>query len=158
MKLQGIFFQLLTKCLNFIMYCATDAAIWAEQQLVAIPGWLLTAKCNARLHQEEHFASIKEPRSPTTKENEAKRRIPCCRGGGTRWRPKPFPPPTPVATFGQDPRVFRETGGFSIPLAYYDQIRRLRVLGMFMRIFPISANSLIHSIRQAREQGCPTDL
>jgi hypothetical protein len=44
--------------------CATDAAIWAEQQLVAIPGWLLEEQ-NARLDQEEQFASIKEPRWPT---------------------------------------------------------------------------------------------
>ncbi len=42
-----------------------DAAIWAEQQLVAIPGWLREDQ-NARLHQEEHFAPIKQPRSPTT--------------------------------------------------------------------------------------------
>ncbi len=61
-----------------------DAAIWDEQQLVAIPGWLREDQ-NARLHQEEHFASIKQPRSPTTKENEANRRIPCYGGGGTRW-------------------------------------------------------------------------
>jgi hypothetical protein len=57
--------------------CAADAAIWAEQQLIAIPGWLREDQ-NARLHQEEHFASIKEPRSPTTKENKAKRRTICC--------------------------------------------------------------------------------
>jgi hypothetical protein len=56
--------------------CAADAAIWAEQQLVAIPG-LLREDQNARRHQEEHFASIKEHRSLTTKENKAKRRTIC---------------------------------------------------------------------------------
>jgi hypothetical protein len=35
--------------------CAGYAAIWAEQQLVAIPGRLCEDQ-NARLHQEEHFA------------------------------------------------------------------------------------------------------
>ncbi len=48
-------------------------AIWAEQQSVVIPGWLREDQ-NARLHQEKHFALIKHPRSPTTNENEAKRR------------------------------------------------------------------------------------
>jgi hypothetical protein len=52
---------------------AMDAAIWAEQQLVAIPGWLREDQ-NARLDQEGQRASIKEPRSPTIKKNKAKRR------------------------------------------------------------------------------------
>jgi hypothetical protein len=30
--------------------------MWAEQQLIAIPGWLREDQ-NARQHQEEHFAS-----------------------------------------------------------------------------------------------------
>jgi hypothetical protein len=101
--------------------CATDAAIWTEQQLVAIPGWLHEDQ-NARSHQEEHFASIKQPRSPKAKENEAKRRIPCCGVGGTRWRPKPFPP-TLVATFCPETasfqgnwRVFKSTGGFLLQI------------------------------------------
>jgi hypothetical protein len=34
--------------------------IWAEQQLVAIPGWLLKDQ-NARLEHEGPFALIKEP-------------------------------------------------------------------------------------------------
>jgi hypothetical protein len=68
-----------------------------------------------RLHQEEHFASIKQPRSPPTKENEAKRRIPCFGGGGSRWRPKPFPS-TPVATFGPEPASFQgKLAGFQNP-------------------------------------------
>ncbi len=54
---------------------------WAEQQQVAIPGWLSEDQ-KERLHKEGHFASIKQPRCPTTKENEAKSRIPCCGGGG----------------------------------------------------------------------------
>jgi hypothetical protein len=53
----------------------------AEQQKAAIPGWLREDQKEG-LHQEGHFASIKQPRCPTTKENEAKRRIPCCGGGG----------------------------------------------------------------------------
>jgi hypothetical protein len=85
-------FSLDSRTPTFKAICAADAAFWAEQQKVAIPGWLRKDQ-NERLHQEEHFASIKQPRSPTTKENEAKRRIPCCGGGGTRWRHKPFPPP-----------------------------------------------------------------
>ncbi len=72
--------------------CAADAAIWAEQQLVAIPGWLYEDP-NARLHQEKRFASIKEPRSPRTKENKAKRRSICWGEGGARWWPRSFPPP-----------------------------------------------------------------
>ncbi len=104
--------------------CATDAAIWTEQQLIAIPGWLREDQ-NARCHQEEHLASIIQPRSPTAKENEAKRRISSCGVGGTRWRPKPFLPPTPVATFGPETAsfqgnwwVFKSAGGFLL------QIRR----------------------------------
>jgi hypothetical protein len=46
--------------------------IWAEQQLVAIPGWLLEDQ-NARLDQEGQLASIKEPRSLSSiKKNKAK--------------------------------------------------------------------------------------
>ncbi len=40
-------------------YSAEDAAIWTEQQLVAIPGWLREDQ-NATLHQEEHFVLIIE--------------------------------------------------------------------------------------------------
>ncbi len=59
--------------------CAADGAIWAEQQFAAIPGWLREDQ-NARLH-EEHLASIKEPRSPITKKNKARRRT-CTAGEG----------------------------------------------------------------------------
>jgi hypothetical protein len=53
------------KTLNYtVNICAADVAIWAEQQLVAIPGWLREDQ-TARLHQEKHFASINKPRSPT---------------------------------------------------------------------------------------------
>ncbi len=74
--------------------CAADAAFWSEHQKVAIPGWLREDQ-KEKVHQEEHFASRKQPRLPTTKENEAKRKIPCSGGGGSRWQPKPFPPSTP---------------------------------------------------------------
>jgi hypothetical protein len=74
--------------------CNADAAIWAEQQLVAIPGWLLEDQ-NARLDQEGQFASFKESRLPTIIKNKAKRRTIYCRGGRTRWRPKSFQPPIP---------------------------------------------------------------
>jgi hypothetical protein len=59
--------------------CAADAAIWTEQQLVAIPGWLREDQ-NARLH-EEHLASIKGPRLPITKKNKARRTITAGEGG-----------------------------------------------------------------------------
>jgi hypothetical protein len=86
-----------------------DAANWAEQQLVAIPGWLLEDQ-NARLDQEGQFASIKEPRSPTIKKNKAKEELFTARRGGTRWRPKPSPPPhpTPLATFRPRPGSFQK--------------------------------------------------
>ncbi len=61
----------LFKSPNICCTCAADAVIWAEQQLVAIPGWLLKDQ-NARLDQEGQFASIKEPRSPVTNKNKAK--------------------------------------------------------------------------------------
>jgi hypothetical protein len=54
---------------------------WAEEQQVAIPGWLREDQKEG-LHQEEYFASRKQPRCPITKENEAKRRIPCWGVGG----------------------------------------------------------------------------
>jgi hypothetical protein len=53
-------------------YRAADASIWAEHQLVAIPGWLREDR-NAKLDREGHLALIKEPRSPTIKKNKAKR-------------------------------------------------------------------------------------
>jgi hypothetical protein len=37
--------------------CAADAVIWAEQQLVAIPEWLLKDQI-ARLDQEGQFESL----------------------------------------------------------------------------------------------------
>ncbi len=60
--------------------CAADAAIWAEQLLVAIPGWLREDQ-NARLH-EEHLASIKGARLPITKKNKARRRTITAGEGG----------------------------------------------------------------------------
>jgi len=61
---------------------AADDAFWTEQQKVTIPGWLREDQ-KERLHQGGHFASIQQPRSPTTKKNEAKRRIPC---SPPQWR------------------------------------------------------------------------
>jgi hypothetical protein len=72
-------------------YCAADAAFWAEQLKVAIPGWLCLDQKDG-LHQEEQLTSRKKVRCHVIKEKEAKRRIPLC-GGETRWRPKPSPPP-----------------------------------------------------------------
>jgi hypothetical protein len=61
------------------------------------------------MHQEGQLASIKEPRSPTTNKNKAKRRTIYCEGGGTRWRPKSLPPPpTPVAIFRLRPANFQK--------------------------------------------------
>ncbi len=99
---------------------------WAEQQQVAIPGWLCEDQKEG-LHQEEHFASRKQPRCPITKENEAKRRIPCCGGvggggGGSRWRPMPFSPHPQWRLLVQSSRVPIKSGGFSNPLASF-QIR-----------------------------------
>jgi hypothetical protein len=77
------------KILNGVL--AADAAIWTEQQLVDIPGWLCEDQ-NARLHQEGQFASIKEPRSPTTiRRTRQREELFTEMGRGTRWRPKPFP-------------------------------------------------------------------
>ncbi len=76
---------------------------WAEQQQVAIPGWLSEDQKEG-MYKEGHFASIKQPRCPSTKENEAKRRIPCCGGGGVQdGDPSHSPPPPPVATFVPEP-------------------------------------------------------
>jgi hypothetical protein len=86
--------------------CDADAAFWAEQQKVAIPGWLREDQKEG-LHQEGHFALIKQPRSPITKEKEAKRRIPC-RGRGILDGDPSHSPPTSVATFGSEPLSFQE--------------------------------------------------
>ena len=84
----------LFKSPNIYCTCAADAVIWAEQQLVAIPGWLLKDQ-NARLDQEGQFTSLKEPRSPVTKKNKAKRRTFYWEDGNSSH---PLPPP--VATLG----------------------------------------------------------
>jgi hypothetical protein len=60
------------------------------------------------MHQEGQLASIKEPRSPTTNKNKAKRRTIYCEGGGTRWRPKPSPPPHPSGDFLAETCEFSE--------------------------------------------------
>ncbi len=92
---------------------------WAEQQQVAIPGWLREDQKEG-LHQEEHFASRKQPRCPMTKKNEAKRTIPCCggRGGGQDVDPSHLPP-TPSGGFWSracvnslKSRVFKSAGVF----------------------------------------------
>jgi hypothetical protein len=57
--------------------CAADAVIWAEPQLVAIPGWLLKYQ-NARLNQEGQLTLIKKPRSLIDKKNKAKRKTFYC--------------------------------------------------------------------------------
>ena len=78
----------------FIHKCAADAVIWAEQQLVVIPGWLLQYQ-NAKLVQEGQLTSIKRPRLLITKKSKAKRRTITVRRGGIRWQPKPSSPPHP---------------------------------------------------------------
>jgi hypothetical protein len=85
-----------------LTYCAAAAAIWAEQQ----SGWLREDQ-NARLHQEEHFASIKEPRSPTNKKNKAKKKNYLLRGRLSKMATQALPPSTPVATFGPKPASFQ---------------------------------------------------
>ncbi len=55
----------------FIHKCAPDAVIWAEQQLVVIPGWLLQYQ-NAKLVQEGQLTSIKRPRLLITKKKQSK--------------------------------------------------------------------------------------
>jgi hypothetical protein len=82
--------------------------IWAEQQLVVIPGWLLQY-LNARLVQEGQLTSIKRPRLLITKKNKAKRRNITVRRGGIRWQPKPSSPPPPLkGDFGARTRRFSE--------------------------------------------------
>jgi hypothetical protein len=88
--------------------CAADAAIWAEQQLVAIPGWLHEDQ-NARLDQEGHFASIKEHRSPTIKKNKAKRRTITAGEGEQDGDSSHSPPPTPVVILGPRPTSFQKS-------------------------------------------------
>jgi hypothetical protein len=83
-----------------------DAAFWAEQQKIAIPGWLQEDQ-KERLHQEGHFESIKQPRSPTTKENEAKKEFLAVGEGVQDGGPCHTPSP-PVATFGPEPASFQE--------------------------------------------------
>jgi hypothetical protein len=88
------------------MHCfAADAAIWAEQQLLAIPGWLREDQ-NARLHQEEHLASIKEPRSPTTKKKQGKKKNYLLQGRGSEMAIQAIPPSTQVASFGPKVKDF----------------------------------------------------
>jgi hypothetical protein len=72
----------------------------SSMQLVAIPGWLREEQ-NAKLHQEEHFASIKEPRSPTTNY--------LLRGRGNKMVTQAISPPTPEATFGPRASSFQKS-------------------------------------------------
>ncbi len=79
--------------------CAADAAIWAEQQFVAIPGWLREDQ-NARLHQEEHFARRMRQKEEFLAAGEG------VQDGDPSHSP---PPPIPVATFGPEPVSFQES-------------------------------------------------
>jgi hypothetical protein len=99
---------------------------------------------------EGQFASIKEPRSPTTKKNKTKRRTIYCGGGGTRWQPKPSPPPTPVATFGLRPvsfqkstRIWKVAGGISKIADGFYVNSQVASFGASCWIFPKSAKFLI---------------
>jgi hypothetical protein len=86
-----------------------DAVIWAEQQLVAIPGWLLEYQ-NARLDQEGQLAPKKEPRSLVFKKNKnkAKRRTIYWEERGNKMATLSIPPPLPVATLGPGPTSFQK--------------------------------------------------
>jgi hypothetical protein len=96
----------------YVYCCAADAEIWAEQQLVPIPGWLLKYQ-NARLNQEGQLTSRKRPISLIIKKNKAKEELFTARRGGKRWQTLAIPlPPPPVATLGPGPADFRKTCGF----------------------------------------------
>ena len=79
-----------------------DAAIWTEQQLVAIPGWLCEdKKARLRTRQKEELFTAGEG----------------VQDGNPSLSP---PPPTPVATFGLRPasfqkstRIWKVAGGIS---------------------------------------------
>jgi hypothetical protein len=90
-------------------YCAADTAFWSKHQKVAIPGWLREDQKEG-LHQEGHFTLIKQPRSPVTKEKEAKRRIPCLGGGGAGFKmaTQAILPPPQWRLLDWSLRVFRK--------------------------------------------------
>jgi hypothetical protein len=117
--------------------CAADAAFWAEQQKVAIPGWLREDQKEG-LHQEGHFALIKQPRSPITKEKKAKRRIPCRGEGDLRWRPKPFSPHLSGDFWSG---AFEFSGNLE---GFGDKIRRRKIGGSHVT-FPKTRQFINHS-------------
>ncbi len=114
--------------------CAADAEIWAEQHLVAIPGWLLKYQ-NARLDHKGQLTSIKRPRLPIIKKNKAKRRAIYCKERGTRWRPKPSPTPQ-WRLWGQDLRIFIKTCGFVEKGGKFEANLQVASLGGTLADFP----------------------
>jgi hypothetical protein len=90
--------------------CAADAAFWAEQLKVAIPGWL-REDLKEGLHQEEHFASIKHrPDHQPLRTMRLKEEFLAVGGGGGGFKManQAILPPTSVATFGLEPASFQE--------------------------------------------------
>jgi hypothetical protein len=86
--------------------CVADAVIWAERQLVAIPGWLLKYQ-NARLDQERKLASIKEPRLLILGRTRQKEELFTAREGEQDGDPS-HPPPPPSGDFGARTPEFSE--------------------------------------------------
>jgi hypothetical protein len=62
-------------------YVPRKLLFWAEQQLVAIPGWLREDQKEG-LHQEENFASRKQPRCPILRRMRQKENFLLWWGGG----------------------------------------------------------------------------
>jgi hypothetical protein len=92
--------------------CTAYAVIWAEQQLVAIPGWLLEYQI-ARLDQEGQLATIKLPRWHVFKKNKAKRRTFYCEERGNKMVTQAFPPPPASGNFeARTHKFFKKTRGF----------------------------------------------
>jgi hypothetical protein len=69
-----------------------DAVILAEQQLIAIPRWLLKYE-NVRLDQEGQLTSRKRPRLLIIKKNKATRRTIYCEERGNNMATQAIPPP-----------------------------------------------------------------
>jgi hypothetical protein len=88
--------------------CAADAAFWAEQQKVAITGWLREDLIEG-LHHEEHFASIKHrPDHQPLRRMRLKEEFLAVGGGGFKMANRAILPPTSMATFGLEPASFQE--------------------------------------------------
>jgi hypothetical protein len=86
--------------------CAADAAFRAEQQQVALPGWLSSDQKDV-LHQKGQLTSRKKARCHVIKENEAKKEgFPYVGGGGVQDGDPSQPPPSPSGGFRTKSGVF----------------------------------------------------